>query len=224
MPELHLKDIHLPDFKMPDWPELKLPEMSRDDISKALGDARKELSEVRRDLNDFRKEMEMPRVDLSKVEMPTVEMPKLEIPKEAREAASKAGRSITKAAQDVGLVKKPASRAPMLIAGAVILGLVAWALANSPSIRARLRDAVQQIRDRMESGPETWAADDEAEPHAFDGAVAASVEPSAFADTLVTADSPFSEPPSDTPEGFGQTNGTHTIESDEVETDEPARA
>src|SRR5215210_8291458 len=50
MPELHLRDR---------LPELKLPEMSRDDIAKALGEARRELVEVRKDLNEFRKEFEV---------------------------------------------------------------------------------------------------------------------------------------------------------------------
>jgi hypothetical protein len=168
--------------------------------------------------------MELPRVDLSGVEMPTLEMPTLEIPKEAREAARKAGRSVTKAAQDAGIVKKPASRAPVIIAVAVIVGLVVWVLAYSPSIRGRLRGTAQRARDGVAGGQTTWESEDEAEPHAFDGALAAPVESSAFADALATEDSPFSEPPTDTPDGFGQTNGTHTLESDEIGSDEPARA
>ena len=48
MPDLHLRER---------LPELKLPEMSRDDIAKALGEARKELGEVRKDLNEFRREL-----------------------------------------------------------------------------------------------------------------------------------------------------------------------
>jgi hypothetical protein len=208
MPELNLKKIR--------FPELKLPEMSRDDIAKALGDARKELGEVRRDLNDFRHEMEMPRVDMSKLEMPKLEMPKVDVPKEAREAARKAGRNVTKAAQDAGLVKRP-SRLPRVLAAAVTLGLVGWALANSPSIRTRIRAAAQQIQDKMAERRNAW--DDDAETHAFDAATAVPIEPSAYADAITTSDSPFAEPPSEVPEGFGKTNGTHTIESDE-----PARA
>ena len=208
MPELQLKKIR--------FPELHLPEMSRDDISKALGDARKELGEVRKDLNDFRREMEMPRVDLTKVEVPKIDLSKVEIPKEARDAAKKAGKNVTKAAQDAGLVKRP-SRLPRVIAAAVTLGLVGWALANSPTIRARLQAFAQQIQDKMAERNNTWDLDEEA--HAFDGAVAPPVERSAFADAVSTPDSPFAEPPSDVPDGFGKTNGSHKIDSDE-----PARA
>jgi hypothetical protein len=209
MPELQLKKIR--------FPELHLPEMSRDDISKALGDARKELGEVRKDLNDFRREMEMPRVDLSKVEVPKIDLSKVEVPKEARDAARKAGKNMTKAAQDAGLVKRPASRLPRVIAAVVTLGLVGWALANSPTVRARLRAAAQQIQDKMAERNNAWDLDEEA--HAFDASSAPPVEPSAFADAISTPDSPFAEPPSDVPDGFGKTNGTHTIDSDE-----PARA
>src|SRR5688572_17341448 len=140
MPELQLKKIR--------FPELHLPEMSRDDIAKALGEARKELGEVRKDLNDFRHEMEMPRVDLTKVEIPKIDLTKVEIPKEARDAAKKAGKNVTKAAQDAGLVKRPASRMPRFVAAIVALGLVGWALANSPTVRARLRAAAQQVQDK----------------------------------------------------------------------------
>lgn len=209
MPELQLKKIR--------FPELHLPEMSRDDIAKALGDARRELGEVRKDLNDFRHEMEMPRVDLSNLEMPKLDLSKVEVPKEARDAARKAGRNVTKAAQDAGLVKKPAARLPRILAAAVTLGLVGWALANSPGIRARLRAAAQQVQDKMAERRDAWDRDEET--HAFDGAVAPSVESSAFAESIPTEDSPFAEPPSEVPAGFGKTNGTHTIDSDE-----PARA
>ena len=44
MPELNLKDLRSR------FPELRLPEMSRDDIAKALGEARKEIKDVRKDL------------------------------------------------------------------------------------------------------------------------------------------------------------------------------
>lgn len=213
MPALNLKDLK--------FPELKLPQMTRDDIGKGLGEARKELGEFRRDLDAFRREMEMPRVDLSKIEIPKVEVPReaRKAAKEAHKAARNAGRGVTKAAQDAGLVKKPVSRLPIVVAAAVTLGLVGWALANSPSIRERLRAAAQKFQDRMAQRGDPWALDDEHEPRAFDSAVPAPVQPSAFGDALPGADSPFAEPPSDLPDGFGKTNGTHKIESDA-----PARA
>lgn len=210
MPDLHLKDR---------LSELKLPEMSRDDIAKALGEARKEMSEVRKDLNDFRRELEVPRMDMSKVDLSKFEMPNVDVGKEIRDARKDlrdAGRHMAKnarsAAQDAGLVKRP-SRLPFVLAGAVTLGLVGWALANSPSIRARIRLAAQQMQDKMAERRAAWA--DDAEPHAFDAAVPLPVTPSAYADATSDKNSPFAEPPSDTPDGFGKTNGSHTIESDQ---------
>ncbi len=201
MPDLHLKDR---------LSELKLPEMSRDDIAKALGEARKELGEVRKDLNEFRRELEVPRM----------EMPNVDVAKEFRDARNDlrdAGKHMAKnarsAAQDAGLVKRP-SRIPFVIAGAVTLGLVGWALANSPSIKARLRLAAQQMQDKMAERRAAWDLD-EAEPHAFDAAVPVPVQPSTYADATSDKNSPFAEPPSDTPEGFGKTNGSRTIESDQ---------
>lgn len=214
MPELHLRER---------LPELRLPEMSRDDIAKALGEARKELVEVRKDLNEFRKDFEVPRMDLSKVDPSKFEMPNIDVAKEIRDAGKdlrEARKHIAKnaksAAQDAGLVKRP-SRLPFVIAGAVTLGLVGWALANSPSIKARIRLAAQQIQDKMAERRAAW---DEDEPHAFDAAVPAPVMSSAFADSTSDANSPFAEPPSDTPDGFGKTNGKRTNQST---SDEPAR-
>lgn len=214
MPDLHLRER---------LPELKLPEMSRDDIAKALGEARKELGEVRKDLNDFRRELEVPRMDLSKIDPSKFEMPNIDVGKEfrdakkdLRDAGKYMARNARSAAQDAGLVKRP-SRLPFVIAGAVTLGLVGWALANSPSVKARLRLAAQQIQDKMAERRAAW---DDEEPHAFDAAVAVPVQPSASAGAMSDKDSPFAEPPSDTPETFGKTNGKRTGASS---SDEPAR-
>ena len=211
MPELNLRER---------LPELKLPEMSRDDIAKALGETRKELGQVRKDLNEFRRELEVPRIDLSKVDPAKFEMPDVDVAKEIREAGKDlrdAGKQLAKnarsAAQDAGIVKRP-SRLPFVIAGAVTLGLVGWALANSPSIKARIRQAIQQAQDKMAERRAAWD-EDEAEPHAFDASVAVPVQPSAYADSTSDKNSPFAEPPSDLPEGVGKTNGKRTTTSDE---------
>ena len=206
MPELKLRER---------LPELKLPEMSRDDIAKALGEARKELGEVRKDLNEFRKEIEVPRVDVSKIEMPNIDYAKefRDARNDLKDAGKQMSKNARKAAQDAGLVKRP-SRLPFVIAGAVTLGLVGWALANSPSIRARLRLAAQQLQDKMAERRAAWD-EDEAEPHAFDAAVAVPIQPSAYADATSDRNSPFADPPSDLPDGLGKTNGSKTIESDE---------
>ena len=215
MPELHLRER---------LPELKLPEMSRDDIAKALGDTRKELGQVRKDLNDFRRDFEAPQIDLSKIDMSKLDMPNVDMAKEFRDAGKDlrdAGKHLAKnarsAAQDAGLVKRP-SRLPFVIAGAVTLGLVGWALANSPSFKARLQQAVRQAQAKMAERRAQWGID-EAEPYAFDAAATKPVESTTYADSTSDRNSPFAEPPSDLPDGLGKTNGKRTSTSDE-----PARA
>jgi hypothetical protein len=215
MPELHLRER---------LPELKLPEMSRDDIAKALGETRKELGQVRKDLNDFRRDFEAPQIDLSKIDMSKLEMPNVDVAKEFRDAGKDlrdAGKHLAKnarsAAQDAGLVKRP-SRLPFVIAGAVTLGLVGWALANSPSIKARLQQAIRQAQAKMAERRAQWGMD-EAEPYAFDAAATKPVESSTYSDSTIDRNSPFAEPPSDLPDGLGKTNGKRTNTSDE-----PARA
>ena len=211
MPELHLRER---------LPELKLPEMSRDDIAKALGDTRKELGQVRKDLNDFRRDFEAPQIDLSKIDLSKLEMPNVDVAKEVRDAGKDlrdAGKHLAKnarnAAQDAGLVKRP-SRLPFVIAGAVTLGLVGWALANSPSVKARLQQAMRQARARMAEQRAQWGMD-EAEPRAFDAAVTKPVDSSAFSESTIDRNSPFAEPPSDLPDGLGKTNGKRTNTSEE---------
>ena len=215
MPELHLRER---------LPELKLPEMSRDDIAKALGDTRKELGQVRKDLNDFRRDFEAPQIDLSKIDMSKLDMPNVDMAKEFRDAGKDlrdAGKHLAKnarsAAQDAGLVKRP-SRLPFVIAGAVTLGLVGWALANSPSVKARLQQAIRQAQAKMAERRAQWGID-EAEPYAFDAAATKPVESTTYADSTSDRNSPFAEPPSDLPDGLGKTNGKRTSTSDE-----PARA
>jgi hypothetical protein len=214
MPELNLKEIRK-DFRLP---ELRLPEMSRDDIAKALGATRKELSEVRRDLNDFRREFEMPKVDLAAVELPKVEIPKVDMPKvdmakvskDARKAGKDARKNAIQAAQKAGLVKRP-SRIPFILVGLVTMGLVAWAMAT-PGVKTRVRDAARQARERMAERRAAWEIDEET--RAFDAAAPAGVLPSAYSGSIDAAQSPFSEPPTELPDGLGANVETHTIEVD----------
>ncbi len=220
MPVLKLKDIRK-DLR---WPELRLPEMSRDDISKALGEARKELIEVRKDLNEFRREMEMPTVDLSKLELPRIDVDSVaneardvgkKVGKNAAKNAAKGKKQALKAAQAAGLVKK-SSRKPFVLVGLVTMGLVGWAM-SSPSVKTRIKSAAQQVRDqvrdRMAERGETWDRDEET--RAFDAAEPAAVTPAPYSDDLASADSPFAEPPSALPKKLGKTNGSHKIAKDE---------
>ncbi len=226
MPELNLKVIR--DFRLP---ELRLPEMSRDDIAKGLGEARKELRAVRKDIEAFRREFEMPRVDVTAVEMPRVDMDKVadgakQASKQVANGAVKGAQQVAKGARDAaesaGLVK-PAnrvSRVPFILAGLVTIGMVGWALINSPSVKTRLRESAQRARDRMAERRTAWDLDDDT--HAFDAAKpagdavkTASAKPSAFSKALETPGSSFTEPP----DGLGAGGQIHAIEQDT-----PARA
>jgi hypothetical protein len=205
MPELNLKELRK-DLRLP---ELRLPEMSRDDISKALGEARKEIREVRKELADFRQDFEMPRVQMTSVELPAVDMNKIadsarngakQVAETARDNAKQVAKEARKAAEDAGLVKRSRmSRLPFVLAGIVTLGLVTWALANSPSVKARLREGAERARERMNERRTAWDDD----TRAFDAASTAGVAPSAYSDALDSTTSPFAEPPTPLPEGLG---------------------
>ena len=213
MPELNLKDLRSR------LPELRLPEMSRDDIAKALGDARKDIRDVRKELADFRQDFEMPRsipaVDLSSVDVEKIANGAKDGAKQvadtARGNAMQVAKEARKAAENAGLIERRRTRrVPLIFAGLVTLGLVTWAFANSPSVKMRLREGAQRARDRMNERRSTWDED----ARAFDAAPTAGVGSSTYSDALDTADSPFAEPPTQLPEGLGN----------DVTNDVPARA
>ncbi len=227
MPELNLKELRK-DIRLP---ELRLPEMSRDDIAKALGEARKELRAVRKDIEEFRRDFEAPRL-MSAAEMPDVDMAKVadsakqaskqvvDGAKQSAKQAKKGAKDVAKGAREIaesaGLVKSNRlPRAPFILAGLVTLALVAWALINSPSVKTRLRQGAQRARDRMAERDPAWDDD----TRAFDAADTAGVVPSAYSDAIDSADSPFAEPPTQLPDGLGAGGDFHTIE-----TDTPTRA
>ena len=217
MPELNLKDLRSR------FPELRLPEMSRDDIAKALGEARKEIKDVRKDLADFRQEFEMPRM-MSAVELPAVDVSKIangakggakQVADVARDNAKQVAKEARKVAEDAGLVeRKGPRRMPFILAGLATLGLVTWAFANSPSVKTRVRDGAQRARERMAERRSN--RDDET--RAFDAARTAGVAPSTYSDALGSGTSPYAEPPSPLPEGLGKDTETN------VTSDVPARA
>ena len=217
MPELNLKDLRTR------LPELRLPEMSRDDIAKALGDARKEIRDVRKDLADFRQDFEMPRA-IPAVDLGSVDVDKIangakdgakQVADTARGNAMQVAKEARKAAENAGLIERGRTRrVPLIFAGLVTLGLVTWAFANSPSVKTRLREGAQRARERMNERRSTWDED----ARAFDAAPTAGVEPSTYSDALYSSDSPFAEPPTPLPEGLGDDKATN------VAKDVPARA
>lgn len=177
MPELNLRELRK-DLRIP---ELRLPEMSRDDIAKALGEARKEIVEVRKDLNEFRREFEMPRVDLTKVDLSGVELPRMDVGK----MSDSARKSARQAAERAGIVAKRRSRLPFVILGIVTFGLVAWAM-SSPSLKARMREGAERARQRMAERRSAWDLDDDT--RSFD---VGSTTTSPFSEPIATNDTPI---------------------------------
>lgn len=177
MPDLSLKGVRVP--------ELHLPEMTRDDIARTIADARRDVDLSRLDP----RRLDLSGMDLPK--LPSIDLPNVDVP-----------HAVSAAAQRAGLVRRP-SRAPLVIGGAIALGLAAWAALTSPVIRPRLDDLVRRARtaiaarrDAMRDGA------DRDEPHAFDAAVAAPIESSAFAGDAPADGTPF-DGPAPLPDGFG---------------------
>ena len=181
MPELRIKE-----FRMP---ELHLPEMSRDDISRAIGDATRDV-----DLSRF---------DPRRVDLPEVagdisrELSKIDVPKAIADATG-----------------KTRSRWPFVAIGAFILGLMAIAVATSPRVRPKLEQAAGEAKRRIdEMRAERELRDQEA--HAFDSAVAVPIEPSAFAGDAPATGSPY-DGSSELPDGFGADVASETPAEDLV--------
>jgi hypothetical protein len=109
MPTMRIKEVRLP--------ELHLPEMSRDDITRAIGDATRDIDLTRLDP----RRVDLPEVaaDLSR------ELSKIDLPKAVASAAT------------VGRPQR--SRLPFVIGGLITLGLVAFAVASSPILRSAWR-------------------------------------------------------------------------------------
>jgi hypothetical protein len=188
MPGLRFKEVRLP--------ELHLPEMSRDDIVRAIGDARKDVTLDRVDLTrlDPRQsrlaDMDLPRVDLPRVDLSKLELPRIEVPK-----------AIVDAGVAAGLVKRRRSRWPYLIGAVFGLALLGFALSQLPIIRERMED---MRRRRAAEGMMGGGAPLDEGPRAFDAAVAVPIEPAAYAGSTSEDDSPF-DGSAPLPEGFGET-------------------
>jgi hypothetical protein len=173
MPALRLREVHMP--------ELHLPEMSRDEIVRVIGDARRDVDLGRLDP----RRVDMPDIDLSKMELPAIDIPKAVAT--AVEAAGFARAS-----------RRP--RLPFVIGGLIALALVGFALLTSPMVRPRLSALGQKMKERIDERRATDAESEE--PHAFDNAVAVPIERSAFADHAPADGSPY-DGPSDLPAGLG---------------------
>jgi hypothetical protein len=157
----------MPEIRLPD---VRVPELRLPEMTR--DDIARTLGDVRDDLVGFGRDIDLTRIDL---------------PKAAADAAGAAG---------IGRARR-VSRVPIVIGALVTMALVGWALLNSPSVKPRLRAAVQRAREQIES--RTGGYD---EAHAFDAAVPADIQANPWADDLPAVDNPL-DGGSDLPEGFG---------------------
>jgi hypothetical protein len=172
MPALRLREVQMP--------ELHLPEMSRDDIVRVIGDARRDVDLGRLDP----RHMELPELELPKVDLSSIDIPK----------------AITSAIESTGIGRPRRSRMPFVIGGLITLALVGFALLTSPMVRPRLTELGQKMKQRIDARRSADVED--TEPHAFDAAIAVPIKPSAFADAAPADGTPFGGS-SDLPEGLG---------------------
>jgi hypothetical protein len=139
MPDLRFREVHLPEVHLP---ELHLPEMSRDDIVRAVGDARRDIDLSRFDPRRF----EMPSFDTPKLDLSRIDLSKVDVPKTVATAAQAAGL--------VRATRRP--RLPFILGGLVTLAIVGFALANSPVLRPRLEEIARRARQRLDERRAAW--------------------------------------------------------------------
>jgi hypothetical protein len=175
MPRLPVPEVHLP--------ELRLPEMSRDDITRAL-------NEARRDVDLEMPQVDVPKLDLSKVEMPKIDLSKIDLSK------IDLPKAVVTAAQAAGIAKRP-TRWPLIVGALVTVAVVGFALATSPMFRPRLEAMARRARQVIDErrGIRT-------EPVAFDATPTAPIQPSAWSDDAPVSGSPY-DGPGELPEGLG---------------------
>lgn len=121
MPELRIKEVRIP--------ELHLPEMSRDDITRAIGDATKDV--------------DLSRLDPRKLDLPDMsdiarELSKVDVPAALATVAT------------IRRTPRP-PRAPFVIGGLIALGIAAVAIARSPMVRPKLETFWQRAREEFET-------------------------------------------------------------------------
>ena len=142
MPELRLKEVRLP--------ELHLPEMSREDIVRAIGDARRDIDLTRLDPRRIDRS-DRPATDLPAADLPKLDLPKLDL---TRIDLSKVDltRALATATQAAGLIRASRRpRLPIVVGGIVAVGLIGFAIMTSPVVRPRLADLAQRARRRLEA-------------------------------------------------------------------------
>jgi hypothetical protein len=132
---------------------------------------------------------------VSEIQLPNVELPKMEVP--AFDMSSIDLRAtVSEAAEAVGL-RQPARRSRWFFAlgGAMLAAVAGWGLLRSPQVRARSRQLLSSIRERISSmRPNAFDLDvsDPADPIAFPAADTKPIPPDRWRDTedLATPDYP----------------------------------
>ena len=143
--------------------------MSRDDIVRAIGDARRDVDLSRFDPRRIElSESARARLETTKADLSNIDLSKVDVPK-----------AIATATQAAGLVRgarRP--RLPFVIGGLLTLGLIGYALATSPVVRPRLDEVARKARARIDAM--RTPADEEPIEELDVDVVAVPIEPSAF--------------------------------------------
>ncbi len=125
-------------------PELRLSDITRSGPARRLASLRApDFSKMERP--DFSK-IELP--DFSKFERPNLEMPDIDLPK-IDFAHIDVQKAVVGAAVSAGLVRKRRRRWPLLLGGAIIVGLIGRALMSSSAARERLAQGAQWAKQRI---------------------------------------------------------------------------
>lgn len=175
MPELRLKEVRLP--------ELHLPEMSREDIARAIGDARRDVDLARLDPRRIelpdRSDIDLPKFDLTRIDLSKVDVPK----------------AIATATQAAGLIRMSRRpRLPFVLGGVVVIGLIGFAIATSPAVRPRLEDAAHRARQRLDAWRAGRSEDAVMDAPDVESPVAIPIEPTAFMDPAPVDPSTVADP------------------------------
>lgn len=176
--------------------ELHLPEIKREDIVRTL-------SEIR-----------LPDVDLTRLERPKIELPeavsKLGWPRIDLSSVD-LGKAVAGAAAAAHIGRRaPRSRWPLAIGGLIVAGLAATAILTNETLRTRLANSLNALRERiaaMRSNHDDGLEIDRDDPIAFDAAETVPIEASPFTDATSIDATGY-------PAGLGTTrdNGTPALE------------
>jgi hypothetical protein len=149
--------------------------------------------------------LQAPNIELPKVDVPRIELSTFD-PSTVDLAAI-----VSEAAEAVGL-RKPARRSRWIALGLILAAGAGWGLLRSPQVRARSRQLLSSIRERISN----------MRPNAFDLDVGGTTDPIAFPAAKTKAIAPdrwtdaTDEVSPDYPEGLGSDIGEGSTTRDEA--------